>query len=161
MQAPFESFAARSSAHATAIPFDPSPTPPIPQAYRQYLRMKAERERIRRQVCKTLAQGMAADGIRRMRIPTSCLRVQCWWRGVRVRARLERYRDWLRRRAKWLQERERVRMALGKVYESQADVRARQAIVERRIYGRDEFEHSGWQPDYKVNIYIAEAAATF
>ena len=75
------------------------------QAYQESIwakyRLKQEIERIRRLVCRDIAEGMAKEGVRVMRMPSACLRLQCFWRGCRVRIRMPRYRVWvLRRRSK-------------------------------------------------------------
>lgn len=125
------------------------------QAYQESvwakIRLKREIERIRRVVCRDIAEDMAKEGIRVMRMPSACLRLQCFWRGCRVRIRMPRYRAWVLRRRQWLLEQERVRYALEQINKIRAAYWEQEAIRLRRKWGREEFDHSGWHPDYKAD----------
>lgn len=105
---------------------------------------------MKRQVVANVAGNLAKDSVRRMKVPSSALRVQCWWRGVRVRRRMARYRRWLARREKWLRERERSLAAAEKLKQLSSLNWAQMAQVERRKWARCEFVHTGWHPAFKI-----------
>lgn len=110
-------------------------------------KLRAEREQIRLKLCRDIAISMASEGIRRMRLPTAVLRIQCVWRGFRVRGRMVQYREWRGRRDQWLLEQHRARDARKFFRDDPYGDRAR-AQVERRVWGRTTFEGTGWKPDF-------------
>ena len=111
------------------------------------LRLRTEREQVRLAMCHQMAVAMAGEGIRRMRLPTAVLRVQCVWRGCRVRGRMGHFRKWRSRRDQRALEQQRARAAHATLNRDPYGDRAR-AQIERRVWGRSEFEGSGWKPDF-------------
>jgi hypothetical protein len=111
------------------------------------LRLRAEREQVRLAMCRQIAEAMAKDGIRRMQLPTAVLRVQCVWRGHRVRMRMDKYKDWRSRRDQRRLEQERARQAHRMLHDDPYGDCAR-AQIKRRIWGRSEFVGGGWKPDF-------------
>jgi hypothetical protein len=100
-----------------------------------------------RTVCRAEAQCMLTRAIKHFLLPYAALDVQRCWRGYQSRCALALRLEALARNAIKRTERDRYLRALKALRrEKRRRVQPRVSRVRRRVFGRSEFDHSGWHP---------------
>jgi hypothetical protein len=100
-----------------------------------------------RSVCRAEAQCVLTRAIKHFLLPYAVLDVQRCWRGYQSRCALALRLEALARNAIKRTERDRYLRALKALRrEKRRRVQPRVSRVRRRVFGRSEFDHSGWHP---------------
>ncbi|CAM9366496.1 unnamed protein product [Ectocarpus fasciculatus] len=113
----------------------------------QRRRREADARKRYKEACREEGKRILEWAVKVFLQPRAILDLQRVWRGYRARKRLAAY-------LKWLEDRARRRREFQRYLEALAATRGaggrNSEQVKRRVWGREEFAHTGWRPRYDV-----------